>query len=73
MKFAYHTCSQVRVNGDATDGRLFNVIVGILSVVPIALPVALKASSFAGALDGDELEDAMDEADGDNNGGQGED
>ena len=53
---------KVRLNGDATDSRLFNAIVGILSVVPVALPVALKATSYVAGLDGDELQDAMDEA-----------
>ena len=53
---------KVRLNGDATDSKLFNAIVTILSVVPIALPAALKATSFYAGVDGDELQDAMDEA-----------
>ena len=53
---------KVRLNGDATDSKLFNAIVTILSVVPVALPVALKATTVAGLLDGDELDDAMSEA-----------
>ena len=55
---------KVRVNGDATeDSKLFNTIVTMLSAVPVALPVVLKASAFVGALDGDDLDDAMDGAD----------
>ena len=53
---------KVRLNGDATDSKLFNAIVAILSVVPVALPVALKATSYVAGLDGDEVQDAMDEA-----------
>ncbi len=53
---------KVRLNGDATDSKLFNAIVTILSVVPVALPVALKATTVAGMLDGDDLDDAMSEA-----------
>ena len=61
---------KVRLNGDATDSKLFNAIVVILSVVPVALPVALKATTLVGGVDGDELEDAMDEADETANGGE---
>ena len=53
---------KVRLNGDATDSRLFNAIVTVLSVVPVALPVALTATSYVAGLDGDEVQDAMDEA-----------
>ncbi len=61
---------KVRLNGDATDSKLFNAIVTILSVVPVALPVALKATSYVSAgLDGNELEDALDEAEEDAVGG----
>ncbi len=61
---------KVRLNGDATDSKLFNAIVTILSVVPVALPVALKATSYVSAgLDGNELEDALDEAEEDAGGG----
>ena len=60
---------KVRLNGDATDSKLFNAIVTILSVVPVALPVALKATSYVAGMDGDELQDAMDEAEEDAVGG----
>ena len=57
---------KVRLNGDATeDGKLFNVIVTALSAVPVALPVVLKATAFLGALDGDDVDDALDGADDD--------
>jgi hypothetical protein len=49
---------KVRLNGDATDSKLFNALVGLLSVVPVALPMLLKATSFVGALDGDDLDEA---------------
>ncbi len=55
---------KVRLNGDARDSRVFNAIVGILSVVPIALPVTVKAAvSFTGGDDGD-VADAFDDAGG---------
>jgi hypothetical protein len=53
---------KVRLNGDATDSRLFNAIVGILSVVPVALPALVKAASVVSSLDGDDFDDAMSDA-----------
>jgi hypothetical protein len=36
---------KVKVNGDATDSRLFNSIIVILSAVPVVLPVVAKAGA----------------------------
>jgi len=55
---------KVRVNGDATDSRLFSVIVVILSFVPIVLPITLKAGMTLTGGDGGDADDAIDEAGG---------
>ena len=54
----------MRVNGDATDSRLFSVIVVILSFVPIILPITLKAGMTLTGGDGDNADDAIEEAGG---------
>lgn len=36
---------KVQVNGDATDSRLFNAIIVVLTSVPVVLPVVAKIGS----------------------------
>ena len=52
---------KVRVNGDATDSRLFNSIVVILSTVPVALPILAKVGVNLSREDNEIGEDQTDE------------
>jgi magnesium-transporting ATPase (P-type) len=51
---------KVQMDGSASDGEFFSVIVGAMSIVPIALPIGIKVFLNFGASNADEHKDMRD-------------